>query len=51
MEKLIKVKHLKLYISALGGRDKAITKWAPTFPVAPRALINYIHGRPMDDKY
>ena len=50
MEKLIKVKHLKQYVSALGNWDKTTMKWASASPVAPKAVI-YIHGGPVDDKY
>ena len=51
MEKLIKVKHLKQYVITLGSQDKVTMKWASASPAAPRAVINYIHGGPLDAKY
>lgn len=54
VERLIKVKHLKQYVCAIGGqrettRDLAIQ--APTTSVAPRVVINYIHRSPANEKY
>lgn len=51
MEKLIKVGNLKQYVSTSSGRDEVeAMKWAPLSPAAPRAVINYIHGGPVDNK-
>ena len=54
VERLIKAGHLKQYI-----RSKARVKDTPRnrdsgtsrTPVAPKAVINYIHGGPLDEEY
>ena len=54
MEKLIKSKHLKQYVWAYNGQDEMAqeaSEGAPTSPTIPRAVINYIHGGLVDDKY
>ncbi|RVX16297.1 hypothetical protein CK203_014325 [Vitis vinifera] len=52
VEKLIKVGHLKQYVCILDGQDEVeTTEWAPPSLAVPRAVINYIHGGPVDDKY
>lgn len=52
VEELIKVGHLKQYVCVLDRQDETkVTKWAPPSPATPRAVINYIHGEPVDDKY
>ncbi|XP_034710539.1 uncharacterized protein LOC117933267 [Vitis riparia] len=52
VEELIKVGHLKQYVHAPNGRDeKGAIERAPPSPTTPRAIINYIHGGLVDDKY
>lgn len=54
MEKLIKDEHLKWYVCALGGQDEVVqevSEQASTSLIVPRTVINYIHGRLIDDKY
>ncbi|KAL6338705.1 hypothetical protein AAG906_023854 [Vitis piasezkii] len=54
VERLIKVGHLKQYVRATGGQSEAARDLAaqvPTSLAAPRAIINYIHGGPVDKKY
>ncbi|RVW72070.1 hypothetical protein CK203_054794 [Vitis vinifera] len=54
VERLIKAGHLKQYLcSEARVRD---TPWSRNFgtskaPVAPKAVINYIHGGPLDEEY
>lgn len=51
MEKLIKVGNLKQYVRTSNGQDEAeAMEWAPLSPAVPRAVINYIHGGPMENK-
>ena len=52
MEKLIKIGLLKQYVRTTGEqRDmtQEVAVQAPTSLVAPRVVINYIHGGPVDD--
>ena len=54
MEKLIKVGHLKEYVRITNEqREKTleISIQALTSLIAPRAIINYIHRGPIDDKH
>lgn len=54
MEKLIKDEHLKWRVRALGGQDEVVQEvleQASTSLIVPRMVINYIHGRLIDDKY
>ena len=54
LEKLIKTGHLKQYVR-LGARSGETSQnqafRAPSAPVIPRAIINYIHGGPLDEEY
>nr|CAN66079.1 hypothetical protein VITISV_018658 [Vitis vinifera] len=52
VEKLIKIGLLKQYVCTIGEqRDmtQEVAVQAPTSLVAPRVVINYIHGGPVDD--
>ena len=54
VEKLIKVGHLKQYVrsgarSGETSRNQAFA--APSALVVPKAVINYIHGGPLDEEY
>lgn len=54
VEKLIKVGHLKQYIRSGAKNRETSTNpvvAAPTTPIAPKAMINYIHGGPLDEEY
>ena len=54
VERLIKVGHLKQYVWATGEQRKAARDLAaqvPTSLIAPKAIINYIHGGLIDEKY
>ncbi|RVX18608.1 hypothetical protein CK203_006562 [Vitis vinifera] len=54
VEKLIRAGHLNQYVH-LGARGGEISRSqaseAPSAPIAPRAVINYIHGGPLDEYY
>ena len=50
MEKLIRVRHLKKYIRTEEKREEVTQNLAATTSttsVAPRVVINYIHGGPL----
>ena len=50
VKKLIRVGHLKQYIRTKEKREEATQNLAATTPttsVAPRVIINYIHGGPL----
>lgn len=54
VERLIMAGHLKQYVRIIGGqremaRDLAVQ--APMTSVAPRVVINYIHGGPAKERY
>ena len=52
--RLIKVGHLKQYICYDEARRETtqnFTTQVPTTSAAPKAIINYIHGGPVDEKY
>ena len=54
MERLIKVGHLQQYVRvASEQRESAwdLAVQAPTTSAAPRAIINYIHKGPANEKY
>ena len=54
VEKLIKVGHLKQYIRTTGRQRetmKEVAIQALASPVAPKVVINYIHGSPVDDRH
>ena len=54
VEKLIRAGHLKQYLrSDARGRDASRNPnfGAPRVPVAPKAIINYINGGPLDEEY
>ena len=54
VERLIRAGHLKQYVrSDARGRDASRNPnfGAPRVPVAPKAIINYIKGGPMDEEY
>ena len=54
VERLIRAGHLKQYLrSDARGRDASRNPnfGAPRVPVAPKAIINYIDGGPMDEEY
>ena len=54
VENLIRAGHLNQYV-CLGARGGEISRSqaseAPSAPIAPRAVINYIHGGPLDEDY
>ena len=53
-ERLIRVGHLKQYVSTIGGQRETtrdLVVQASTNSMIPRAVINYIHGDPADEKY
>lgn len=54
VEKLIKAGHLKQYIRS-GAKNRETSRnpavAAPTTPIAPKVMINYIHGGPLDEEY
>ena len=54
VEKLIKAGHLKQYLrSDARVRDTPRNRdsGTPRIPTAPKAIINYIHGGPLDEEY
>ena len=54
VERLINVGHLRQYLrSDAEGRDASQNHnfGAPTAPAAPKAIINYINGGPLDEEY
>ena len=54
VEKLVKVGHLKQYVRSEGKGGETcqgLAVAAPTTLVAPRAVINNIHGGPLDEEY
>ena len=54
VEKLIKGGHLKQYVHSegkSGETSQGLATATPTNFVAPRAVINYIHGGPLDEEY
>ena len=54
VERLIKVGHLKQYVCTASGQrepPRDLVGQAPTTSAAPRAVINYIHGDLINDKY
>ena len=54
VEKLIKVGHLKQYVRLRARSGEFSNNQAPgalSAPVIPRAIINYIHGGPLDEEY
>ncbi|XP_034706262.1 uncharacterized protein LOC117929923 [Vitis riparia] len=54
VEKLIKARHLKQYLrSDARVRDTSRNHnlGTPRIPAAPKAVINYIHGGPLDEEY
>ena len=54
MERLIKVGHLKQYLrSDARVRDtpRNCDSGTPRTLIAPKAIINYIHGGPLDEEY
>ena len=54
VEKLIKTGHLKQYVRSevkSGETPQSSTTTTLTTSIAPRVVINYIHGRPLDEEY
>ena len=52
VQDFIKAGHLKQYVYTSGGQDEIeATEQAPLFLAAPKAVIDYIYGGPVDDKY
>ncbi|XP_034684144.1 uncharacterized protein LOC117913307 [Vitis riparia] len=54
VERLIKAGHLRQYLrSDAGGRDASRNhnSGAPTAPTAPKTIINYINGGPLDEEH
>ena len=54
VEKLIRVGHLKQYVHIASGKRETVQEvavQAPASPAAPKAIINYIHGGPIDDRH
>ena len=54
VERLIRVRHLKQYVCATGGQRKTTQDLAtqgPTTSAALRAVIKYIHGGLVNEKY
>ena len=52
VEDLLKVGHLKQYVRATPKGEGSSHGRDPRAPMAPiRAVINYIHGGPLDDEY
>ena len=52
--KLIMVEHLKQYVRATSRQRETtqdVAVQAPTSSTTPRAVINYIHGGPIDERY
>ena len=54
VEKLIRAGHLNqhVHLGARGGEiSRSQASEAPSAPIAPRVVINYIHGGPLDEEY
>ena len=54
VEKLLRVGHLKQYVHSEGRRGETTQDPAtqvPTTSAAPKAIINYINGESIDEKY
>ncbi|KAL6333495.1 hypothetical protein AAG906_028680 [Vitis piasezkii] len=54
VERLIRVGHLRQYVCLEGknwGASQEPATTTPTTSEAPRAMINYIHGGPIDEEY
>ena len=54
IEKLLRVGHLKQYVHSEGRRGETTQDPAtqvPTTSAAPKAIINYINGESIDEKY
>ena len=54
VERLIKAGHLKQYVRSearVGDTSQSCDSRTSRAPVAPRAVINYIHGEPLDEEY
>ena len=54
VERLIKVRHLKQYVRSkarVGDTSRSRDSRISRALVAPRAVINYIHGGPLDEEY
>lgn len=54
VEKLIKVGHLKHYVHTTDRQRETMQELvvqAPTSPIAPRVVIDYIHGGLVDDRH
>ncbi|RVW83262.1 hypothetical protein CK203_039662 [Vitis vinifera] len=54
VERLIKAGHLRQYLhSDARDRDTSLNRdsGTPRTPAAPKAIINYIHGGPLDEEY
>ncbi|XP_034707008.1 uncharacterized protein LOC117930459 [Vitis riparia] len=54
VEKLIRAKHLKQYIRSgarRGETSRSQASGAPSSPIVPRVVINYIHGGLLDEEY
>lgn len=54
VEKLVRAKHLRQYVCLEGkngeSSQNSVTKPLTTF-AAPRVMVNYIHGGPLDKEY
>ncbi|RVW54495.1 hypothetical protein CK203_115460 [Vitis vinifera] len=54
VEKLTKAGHLKQYLRSdtrVRDTSRNCNSGTPRIPAAPKAIINYIHGGPLDDEY
>lgn len=54
VKRLIRVGHVKQYVRTTGEQRKTtrdLASQVPTTSVAPKVVINYIHGGPVDEKY
>ena len=54
VERLIKAGHLKQYVRSearVGDTSRSCDSETSSALVAPRAVINYIHGEPLDEEY
>ncbi|KAL6328700.1 hypothetical protein AAG906_003386 [Vitis piasezkii] len=54
VEKLVRAKHLRQYVCSEGKNgvtSRSPTTTTPIASTAPRVVINYIHGGPIDEEY
>ena len=54
VERLIRAEHLRQYVlleEKNGGASRGLATTTPATSEAPRAMINYIHGEPIDKEY